>query len=196
MLTCNKNFVDLTVWILRSWTCIKLNIMLHRSLEKEREPADWAETKPPPSSHHQPDRAEPDRTGLNRTEQVGSVWNRRSWTELDVGLCSGGALAWRFGWCSEGLNCCMRSFRWSLCFNDLWLCSCTSWRRMRALSHCRLSLRSTTVHLLKCENMILFVWQMEEFDLSPPFLRQKVCLTLVNKLNPVWNAIILCMDDG
>lgn len=26
MLTCNKNFVDLTVWILRSWTCIKLNV--------------------------------------------------------------------------------------------------------------------------------------------------------------------------
>lgn len=38
MLTYNKNFVDLTVWILRSCTCIKLNIMLHQNLEKDREP--------------------------------------------------------------------------------------------------------------------------------------------------------------
>lgn len=34
MLTCNKNFVDLTVWILKSRTCI-LNVMLHQNLEKE-----------------------------------------------------------------------------------------------------------------------------------------------------------------
>lgn len=36
MFLCNKNFVDLIVWVLKSWTCIKLNIILHQTREKEK----------------------------------------------------------------------------------------------------------------------------------------------------------------
>lgn len=67
MLTCNKNFVDLTVWILRSCTCIKLNVMIHESLEKEREPGDGPvdQTKTPSSHRHTgPDWIEMDFIGV------------------------------------------------------------------------------------------------------------------------------------
>lgn len=81
MLTCNKNFVDLTIW---SWTCTKLNIMLHQSLEEERERAkrqgdgsDWNQT-----NHI----LRPDRTGFNWTERVCSAWNPKelNWTESQL----------------------------------------------------------------------------------------------------------------
>lgn len=140
MLTCNKNFVDLTVWILRSWTCINVNVNLHQSLEKGREPGDGAmdqtETEPTPSSHRQP---RPDLTGWNWTYlnwtnlfclepegagalSLSSVCQRRKnkldslvlflpnwvfvWTEQECSVLDGG-LDLRFGWCLEGLNCCM-----------------------------------------------------------------------------------------
>lgn len=70
MLTCNKNFVDVTVWILWNGTCIKLNVMLHRSLEKER-----ARRKSDTSGQDQtkpiltPDCTKPDRTRFIRTEK-------------------------------------------------------------------------------------------------------------------------------
>lgn len=65
MLTCNKNFVDLTVWILKSWTCI-LNVMLHQNLEEEQEPGGRAtvQAKPRPSPHHRI-RPRPNQTGFN-----------------------------------------------------------------------------------------------------------------------------------
>lgn len=69
MLTCNKNFVDLTVWILRSRTCIKQNIMLHQSLKTESQETErriGPRTNQPQRRTTRPDRTEPDRTGLNR----------------------------------------------------------------------------------------------------------------------------------
>lgn len=96
MLTCNKNFVDLTVWILRSWTCIKLNVMLHQSLEKVREPGNGAtvqtETKPTPSHQTGLNWIKPDLTGLNcsnlnelcmsREEKLTGYWTEQKRSEV------------------------------------------------------------------------------------------------------------------
>lgn len=150
MLTCNKNFVDLTVWILRSWTCIKLNIMLHQSLEEDREPGDRAMDQTEQNRHHPrtigPDRTDPDQTGFNGTELIcsepeGAELNICSerWRWKQIGLfgtffakldiCLNRTdqewvyrVAWRFRWRLQGLNCCMCSLGWGLCL----MSSCTS----------------------------------------------------------------------
>lgn len=84
MLTCNKNFVDRPVWILRSWTCTKLNIMLHQSLEEE-------ESQETGSDRDRPVIITPsDQTGLNRSELDLTGLVKRVWTEpqqTDVCLC-------------------------------------------------------------------------------------------------------------
>lgn len=83
MLTCNKNFVDLTVWILRSWTCIELNIMLHQSLEEERQPGDRTKSIVTPSN-----RTEQNQTGLSPD------WTWRNWiSALNVNV---GRIDWTF----------------------------------------------------------------------------------------------------
>lgn len=82
MFTCNKNFVDWTVWILKSWTCIKLNIKLHRCLkERERERGDGAVDRTAKSSpmHTPLEWTGPDRMGLH--DPV--LFEIRTWTRWD-----------------------------------------------------------------------------------------------------------------
>lgn len=83
MLTCNKNFVDLTVWILRSWTCIKLNVYATSesgeggSQETERQ---WI-IQPHPTTVTQ-DQTEPDRLGFNQTGSNSVPY--QTWTTLNL----------------------------------------------------------------------------------------------------------------
>ena len=134
MLTCIKNFVDLTVWILRSWTCIKLNVILHRSLEKRRESPETAwrirprptRPDPTPSSHRHtgPDQTGrnwiyPDWTSLFHSGPEGVQGGAANWTFWFFFCRSGcllqqdgcgamdGAAAPKSGWCLAGINCCM-----------------------------------------------------------------------------------------
>lgn len=83
MLTCNKNFVDLTVWILRSWTCIKLNVYATSesgeggSQETERQRI----IQPHPTTVTQ-DQTEPDRLGFNQTGSNSVPY--QTWMKLNL----------------------------------------------------------------------------------------------------------------
>lgn len=147
MLTCNGDFVDLTGWTLRRWTCIKLIVLLQPSLEKEREPGD--RVRPSWSHPHSdtPAQSGLDQTGLDWTVHVRAVWNLKelNWTESQLcfskeetetalffakpEVCvnrrecgvQDGRSAWRYGWCLKGVNCCMCSFRRNVCVTKLLL---------------------------------------------------------------------------
>lgn len=103
MLTCNKNFVDLTVWILGSWTCIKLNVYATSESGEGKRARRRIDIRP-----NQP-----------HLHNMGSDWNKRVFqicmmdNSMDILVLLFASwmfeqkkrVEWRSGWTLEGSGC-------------------------------------------------------------------------------------------